>query len=492
MTFSRRLGSVVLATALIFAVAGGTPARAGTDRPKELAALQKQEVVARVKVADEIRRVALYCALKSDFDGARRDYAKAVAFNPANEALATDLVKIKGKKGKPLKADLDEIADRRKKCLARCADLLAPAAAAYAKADCSDELAALVATMRVNSMPTDDVVAKLDLVLYEPYLDWRTKAAVAKLDAGWEYADGAWADPPRVAAMDAAHATWTNPWVFADDVHEIRSNLPRRLAKQVAAHVWAYRRFFLAYFTGEWQLVPPDVKLPVIVTRTRAEMEERAHMYPGAPPAPPNAAAFYLDGDGVGNPCFVSVETNAATRESVVLDFEQLQQTFEHELGHQIAFEYSKHGDVKPGGSIEHYLWVIEGVAEFLPSYDLVGGVWKLHLRPWIGTGETRMEAAFAWCHDNVDRIPQLSRFVALPPQQFLTPANYHIAAALTYYLLEGKEREYRQEYVALIDAVHHGTAGPEALGACFPGDTLSTIDKEFREFCKGLVIAEK
>jgi hypothetical protein len=53
---------------------------------------------------------------------------------------------------------------------------------------------------------------KLDIVVYEPYLDWRTKSAVEKLDAGWEYVDGVWLDPKKVAEMDAAHAA--APWAY--------------------------------------------------------------------------------------------------------------------------------------------------------------------------------------------------------------------------------------------------------------------------------------
>ena len=490
MTLARHAARVLLVAAAAAAVSvGGTPAQAAPDRAAVIAAIRKQEDVARVKVADEIRRVALLCALKSDFDGARRDYAKALAFTPKNAALASDLEKIKGKKGKPMKADLDSIAERRTKCLARCSELLTPAALAYAKEDCSDELASLVANMCVNSFPTKDLVAKLDMVLYEPYLDWRTKAAIAKLDLGWEYADGAWADPKKVEAMNAEHATWMNPWVFADEVHEVRTNLPRRMARQVAAHVFAYRNFFLSYFTGEWDFVQPTVKLPVIVTRTRAEMEERVRLIPNAPPAPPRAAAFYLMGGDAGNPCFASVETNLLSGSTITVDFDTLQQTFEHELGHQIAFEYSKHAASQEGNSSSHFLWVIEGVADFLPNYDLVDGQWKLVRRPWLGSGEQRLEAAFAWCRKHAAELPPLTRFFATPGDRFHTGPNYHISATLTGFLLEGMDREYRQEFIALAQAVHRDKADAAALRRYFPDEMVAAIDTQFREYCAALAI---
>ena len=55
--------------------------------------------------------------------------------------------------------------------------------------------------------------------------------------------------------------------------------------------------------------------------------------------------------------------------------------------------------------------------------------------------------------------------------------------------ILEGKDREYRQPYIALMEAVHRGTANDASLAACFPGDTLATIDAEFREWLTTLEI---
>jgi hypothetical protein len=480
------------AALVAIASAGGSAAHAGPDPAAKAkaaaAALRKQEDAGRAKAAEEIGRVALFSALKNDFDGARRDYARAVAFNGSNEKLKSELAKIKGRRGKPLPDDLVQIAERRKTALSRCADLLTPAATAYAQADRSDELATLVQLLCVQGVPTADLTSKLHMSLYEPYLDWRTKDAVAKLDAGWEYVDGEWQDPKKVAELDATHASWEHPWVFADEVHEVKSNLPRRTAKQVAAHVFAYRSFFLGYFTGEWELTPPKVKLPVIVTRTRKEMEARLAEIPDAPAAHSNAAAFYLNSpDAVGNPCFASLESNSSDGSSMLLGYEVLQHTFEHEIGHQIAFEYSKAAASRTGDSSGDFLWVVEGLAEYMPSHRLVDGEWRLEFRSRYGTGDQQVEAPYGWCKANADRLPPLAQFIALPRERFGTAINYHIAAALTGFLFEGKDREYRQRYVDLVEAVHSEKAGPASLAACFPGDSLTTIDAEFRDWCRKL-----
>jgi hypothetical protein len=489
-----RMGSrpVIVACCLAIAAAliASPAAHAGPDTPAAAAAaMRKLEDAGRAKAADEIARLARYCGLVNAYDDARRDYARALAFVAVDKTINADLAKIRGRTAKPAKTVLAGIVERRTKALAKCAEYLAPAAAAYAKADRSDELATLLQLLRAQGVPIDDLVRKLDVVMYEPYLDWRSKAAVAKLDQGWEYVDGAWCDPEKVAAMDAAHATWATHWVFADEVHEIRTTMPRRTAKQVLAHVGAYRRFVLDYFTGEWDLQTPGVKLPVILTRTRAELEARVSEIPGAPPAPPRAAAFYLSGPDKGNPFFVSFEANTDGGAAATLDFRGLQATFEHELGHQIAYEYSKHaaGDIDDGD----FLWVIEGVAEFLPNYDLVDGVWTLKHPRSIPCGGGELESAFGWAHTHADELPPLASFLALKHDEFLTARNYHVAAALACYLLEGKDREYRPRFIQLAEAVHRTRATRVDFATCFQGIDLAALGEEFKEFCRGLVLDE-
>ncbi len=478
----RRIAS---ATLLAVALLPSEPAGAGQEpAAAAAAALKKIEDSGRAKAADEIARLARYCALTNAYDDARRDYAKALAFVAGSKSIKTELAAIKGKTARPPKTALAGIVERRLKALAKCTEHLTPAVAAYAKADRSDELGALVSMMRAQGLPVGDLLRKFEIEVYEPYLDWRTKSAIAKLDAGWEYVDGAWCDPGKVAAMDAAHSIWGSHWVFADEVHEVRTTLPRRTAKQVLAHVGAYRRFFLDYFTGEWDLVQPTVKLPVIVTKTRAEMEARTAEFKWAPPPPPKAAAYYLAGIGAGNPFFVSFEANMETGKSAQLDFEGLRRTFEHELGHQIAYEYSKHADGRDYDA--EFRWVSEGVAEFLPNYDLVEGEWKLTHPHFHTTEEGALESAFGWCHDNADRLPTLSFFFEQPSAAF-NVKSYHVAAALSCYLLEGKDREYRPRYIDLIEAVHRYRATPKSLAACFEGIDLDTLGAELRDFCAAI-----
>jgi hypothetical protein len=455
-------------------------------------ALAQKETTARGKAADEMAALAKSCASYSAYDDARQAYAKAIALNPQNAAFTAELAKLKGKKNAPQKGALAQIGDRRTKSLAKCADLLAPVAAAYAQADRSNDLARLVALMRAQALPAEAALSKLDIVFYEPYLDWRTKKDVERLDAGWEYVDGAWADPKKVAAMNLAHAQWSEPWAIADEVHEVRTTQPLRTARQVLARVGAFRRFFLDYFAGEWDLQTPTVKLPVIVTGTRAELDERARIAVGGmAPIPRQAAAFYLAASGIGNPCFVSFEVSDMTGRITKVDFASLRWPLEHEVAHQIAFEYSKHAAAK-GRLTSGQFWAVEGLADFLPNYDLVEGTWTLTHRRRIPMGEGEFETPFAWSHANPGRMPPLDEFVALSHEQFMTVENYHAAATLACYLLEGKERAYRSQFVKLLETVHQAHEDSGTFAACFEGVDVKALDAEYRAFCSAIVLDAK
>lgn len=474
------------------AVALAAPAPGAPGPAPAAEALAKQESAARTKAGDEMAGLARFCASASAYDDARRAWAKALAFAPDSKLFRSELDKIKGKKNAPSKGILPQIADRRQKGLVKCADLLGPVASAYLKAERSDDLARLVALMRAQELPAEATLGKLGVVFFEPYLDWRSKKDVERLDAGEEYVDGAWVTSARVAELNAEHADWSNPWVLDDEMHEVRTTQPLRTARRVMAHVTAYRKFFLSYFTGEWDLTPPDVKLPVIVTGTRAEMDERAEQFTqGAGHTPPGAAAFYLSTNGTGNPCFVSFEMQAANGPRMKVGFEGLQWQFEHELGHQIAFEYSKHAADMSRLSTD-CAWAIEGVAEFLPHYDLVDGAWVLKKPKAIPMGGGAIEGDLAWCHANAASLPPLSKFFAQTYEQFMTPQNYHIAATLAWYLLEGKDRAYRPAFVKLLEVAHQSKADENTFATCFEGVDVAALDAEFRAFCRGIQLDEK
>lgn len=466
-------------------------ASAQPDPPAAVAALVQKETAARAKAADEMASAARFCAASSAYDDARQAYATALAFRD-HAPFKAEVAKLKGKKSAPAKGAVAQVAERRKKSLTKCAEILAPVAAAYAQAERSDDLARLVALLRAQRVPVEGSLAKLEVVYFEPYLDFRRKKDVEKFEAGWEVLDGAWVDPKKIAALDAEHGSWKNPWVVTDDVHVVRTTLPLRTAKQVLAHVGAFRRFFLDYFAGEWDLRTPAVKLPIILTGTRAELEAQTRAFAaGAPPLPAQAAAFYLAGNGAGNPCFVSFELRGTDGSTTKVAYPELLFALEHEVGHQIAFEYSKHAADASRVTDSHF-WAVEGVAQFLPAYDLADGVWTLRYPRRIPIGGGYFEGAFAWCHDHTASIPPVGQFVALTHQQFMTVENYHIAAGLALFLLEGKDRAYRQAYVKLLETVHQARENSGTFAACFEGIDLVVLDAEFRAFVKTIALETK
>jgi hypothetical protein len=461
-----------------------SPAQPGDDAPAQ------KESAARTKAADELAAVARFAEGLSAYDDARQAFARAAALSPTADAFRTDLDALRGKKAAAAKGAAAQIADKRTKALAKCVELIAPAAAAYAQADRGEDLARLATLMRAEGLPADAALAKLDVVRFEPYLDWRRKKDVEKLAAGWEFVDGAWADPKKVATMNAAHASWEGPWTISDDVHELQTTQPLRTARQALARVAAFRRFFLEYFAGEWDLKTPTVKLPVVLCGTRAELEERARTSGGGA-VPTHATAFYQNGTGAGHPCFVSFEVHASDETLMKLDFAGLRRPLQHEIAHQIAFEYGKHA-ATPDRLATEDVWAVEGVAEFLANFDVVDGVWAMTKKRTVPFGKETMDTAFAWTRANAAKLPPLEQLIGLSHAEFGAVENYRVAATLALYLLEGKDRAYRGRFLKLLETVHQAKEDKGTFAACFEGVDVKALDAEFRAYVRTIPVDAK
>ncbi|MEZ6188298.1 MAG: hypothetical protein R3F62_25260, partial [Planctomycetota bacterium] len=314
-----------------------------------------------------------------------------------------------------------------------------------------------------RSFRTQEALDRLDLVYFAPYCRWVSKTEAELLQAGGEVHEGEHLDAAAVAALDAKHASWSNPWVLSDEVHEVRTTVPLRQAKRILAYVGAYRAYFLARFGDVWELQAPKGKLPVIVTKTQAELNEQlaktTHGMGGgaAQPGGIQGAAFYLQSTGDLNPCFVTYEPKDATGAVFTIDpedFEQLQIPLAHEVTHQIAFEYSKHVADRTR-QIQHQFWAVEAIANFMGYHSFDGTEWSLTHPRTIPMGQGMIEGPFAYCVNHLERLPSLRRFVAQSHQEFMSVENYHVAATLAYFLLTHEGGKYRAQFAALLQTVH-------------------------------------
>jgi hypothetical protein len=480
----RRTLAMVAAVVLCCAIAPATDA----VQAKPTGKLQQAEEQARTKAAAEIVSVARFAISVNAVQEARATFATALTLAPRDEKTRKELADLlkRKKKDSPTKESLAQIDERRTKALAKAGELLAPAVAAYADADRSDDLARLVASMSSSGIPLDAIVAQHDLVWFEPFLDWRSKKDIEKLGGGWEYVDGAWCDPERVKALNASHATWAKAWVIGDDVHEVRTAMPFRTGRQVLATVAAFRGFVLGYFAGEVDLRAPSVKLPILLTATHAEMVERINADGGGAP---DAAALYHAGPKIGNPCYVSFEVKGQNG-LVATDLAGTRFTLLHEATHQILFEFSKHSaDSKRDP--KQASWLVEGIAEFLPNYVLRNGVWAIDRRKDRPVMKGIVaEGGRGWCHDHAGHTTPIETFVTLPDMASVD--DYHLAEGLALFLLEGSDRAYRSRYSQLVETVHQVKSGPQSFAECFKGVDLKTLESEFAAFCSALTFDSK
>jgi hypothetical protein len=480
----------VLLLGLLCCAAPGASAHPDAAPADAAAAIHKDEADARAKGAAELTALAKFCTINFAFDDARHAYESATQLVPDDAVPKAEIVKLKNRKGTPSAAAASKVADRRAKCLAKCTELMAPVVVEYEDADRGDDVVRLVGVLRGIGAP----VESLDVAWFAPYLQWRSKKDVERLQAGWEFVDGAWADPPKVAELDRAHTDWASPWAVTDEAYEVRTTLPLRTAREVLACVGSLRRTLLGYFAGEWDLRQPEAKLRVVVTRTRAEFDERLHAdAPSVVAVPRDAEAWYADTPAAGNACFVAFEVLDARDRATKLDFAGVRFELQREAARQIAFEYSKHGKGR-GRLTRAAVWAIEGLAELAPYLSSANGSVVVTHPSGITTGGHDVDSAASWCRANVDKIPPLEAFVALQRAAFMKTAdeNRRVAAALEWYLLEGNGRSRRAGFVKYLETVHQDRDEADSLAACLPGVSLAAVDGEFRAWCRALRVDEK
>ncbi len=484
-TRTRGSRPTALALALIALLAVGLSV--ASQAPTAADSLEKAEKRALTKAEGELLKLARFAAGGKDYDAARNALTLGIAAFPGSTKLAKEMERVvkKAERGGKISNSFPaKLEKRRTKSHEKVAVLLADAAIAVQEShpDRYQRYVQLVQSQLKSKVALD----KLDLVYFEPYFRWVSRSVSEKLAAGEELHEGEWRDAATVAELDREHATWSDPWIVTDGVHEVRTTVSLRKANRILAYVGAYRRYFLARFGGTWDLRAPTGKLPLIVTETQVDLQEQTRKFTGGMMAGPQqiqGAAYYLQTSGKLNPCFVTYEPKDATGMTIKIDeFEQLAMPLVHEVTHQIVFEYSKH-DYDARRQIQHQFWAVEAIANYMGYHVWDGETFTLTKPRMIPMGAGFVEGPFAWCQNNKRSLPSLASFRAQSHQQFVTVNNYHIAATLAYFLLEGEGGKYRDRFVTMLEAIHKVRDEPGSWGAAFPDVDEATLEKEWLAF---------
>lgn len=463
-----------------------------------LAETREERAVVKT-VEKEMSKVVKYAMRHGDLAQARAELELALKVAPDSSKLERGMKSLERKEAhdrdseRTLKASfVNDLEERRQEAHAEVALALAHAARSVEEDDVKayERYVALVQ----DHFRTPEALDVLDLRYFAPYYEWVSASEASLLESGGERLDGKDLDQAAVEGLNQQHSSWSNPWVISDGVHEVRTTVSLREAKQILAYVGAYRKYFLARFSADWDLRAPKGKLPVIVTRTQAEMKEQmAKVTGGMGASNPGqqtgvqGAAFYLQTNSQLNPCFVTYEPMEATgRTFKVTDFTQLQIPLAHEITHQIVFEYSKY-DCNRTRQVQYQFWTVEAIANFMGYHKFDGTQWTLTHPRTIPMGSGMIEGPFAHCKNNVSSLPSLRDFMALTPAQFMTVNNYHMAATLAYFLLTGEHGKYRKQFLALLAEVHKVKDAPDSFERAFPGVDLDAMQQEYIEFVKGI-----
>ena len=460
--------------------------------------LPKVERYALKSVEQELLKLVRYAARGKDLEAAMDELELGLEVLPESKRLQSEKRKLakkiaraskRSKKVEPKSSFLEKLAAKRVEAHEEIALELAKAAVA-AEESAPERYRRYRDLVQVR-FPTQAALAALDLVYFADYYSWVSKREAELLASGGEVHQGKSLDAATVARLDREHSTWSNPWVISDEVHEVRTTVSLRQAKQILAYVGAYRRYFLERFGDVWELKAPKGKLPVIVTETQRDLVEQTRAAAGGMAAAQagqiQGAAYYLQSTGALNPCFVTYEPKEATGRTFKIErFEQLQIPLAHEVTHQIAFEYSKF-DADATRQIHHHFWAVEAIANYMGYHSFDGKRWTLTRPRTIPMGQGFIEGPFAHCKNHVESLPSLERFMGLSHDEFMSVENYHVAATLAYFLLEGEQGKYRAGFVDLLQRVHRIKDRDDLFQTCFPGVERGALQQEWLRFVRGI-----
>ena len=463
--------------------------------------LTKAETSALKTAERQLLSLAKYAARGKDLTSATKELELGLAIVPDSKRLKREVTKVEKKvkkakkrakkkryKATTVKASFrSKLSEKTQKAHEKVALSLADAALATEK-EFPKRYMHYVGLIQTY-LPIKAALDRLDLVYFKPYQSWVSKTEAATLSAGGERFEGKLLNASAVEALNRQHATFSNPWILSDEVHEIRTTVPLRQARRILAYVGAYRRYFLKRFGDVWKLKTPKGKLPVIVTRTQAELQQQMTKFTGGSGALGSqgiqGAAFYMQSTGTLNPCFVTMEPKDATgRTFTIKNFTELQIPLAHEVTHQIAFEYSKF-DANATRQIQHQFWSVEAIANYMGYHSYDGTKWTLTHPRTIPMGQGMIEGPFAHCVHNVNSLTPIKQLMGFNQQQFVTVNNYHLAATLAYFLLEGEGKKYRKQFVKLLQTVHRVKDTANTFEKSFPGVSQDKMQAEFLRFVK-------
>ncbi|MBI3722622.1 hypothetical protein HY251_01505 [bacterium] len=449
-------------------------------------AASRREEAALAAVADELHRLARFCESYRAYPEARAELELGLEVDPGSQKLKDELAKLEktpAKDAKPPASFSQKYEDERKKTHEKCGDLLADWAVLCDKDALSEPYERALGLVQ-RHFPGEKALARIGGAWFDPYQKLVRKDDVAALDSGSELVSGKWLDKAAVAALDREHATWANPWVISDEAHELKTTLPLRTARRLLAHIGSFRAFFLGKFAGSWDLRRPRGKLPVIVTETQADMKARMDAEaPGARQGTVHGAAHYLfQPHRALSPCFVTFEPAFTNAPPARVSFEQVLIFVRHEVTHQIAIEYSKH-DAAQKRDIAHQYWCVEGIANYMQAHAVEKGKWRLTHPREIAMGPGTTPGDFVWCAENASTLPSLEDLFALPRERFASVRDYHMAATVAHFLLDGEDGRYRSAFTRLLETVHKVRDDAKTLDACFAGIDRKKMQEEWRRF---------
>jgi len=271
-----------------------------------------------------------------------------------------------------------------------------------------------------------------------------------------------------------------NPFRVETEHFEVLTNLGRKQAFEFALLLEDFYREFFRFFIGYYDQTKAtkllfkqaDLKKKhrVMVFPSRAKYLTFLKSEKGNDELLVRSAGFYTSGDAQS---YFYWSDNL----SGVLD------TLYHEVTHQLLAE------TKDGGSTSGKVWLVEGIATYMESWQKIKGKWRPGSRI-DSPGMLGIQRLMAESSDF-----NLRAYIGLDHKQFHEPSsrsyNYEMGGALCHFFLHYGDEVYREDFIEFLKDYYSGKASGDSLLDYLhvegEAETFATLEKQFKKYMTGL-----
>jgi len=307
---------------------------------------------------------------------------------------------------------------------------------------------------------------------------WIPAKHVERYDAGERYFKGQWVSKEQDALE---HADINNGWIISSEHYDIQTNHSLeegvRLSRQLEGFYYAWKQVFIQYTASTLELAQrldgkkirfKEPRLKFVFFRNR---QEYVVTLGKNDPNIANSVGFY---DDKSRKCYFYMHSGRSLDSQRNMD-----RTVFHEGTHQL-FNCVK--PIQPNGY--NNFWATEAVAVYMETFRQEGNYYVLGDPQDVRVLAAKYRFFRSQFYMPFDNITKLG-MVAFQRSPYLKEL-YSQCGGMGYFLMHHNNGNYRDAFVAYLDAIYTGRATPRTLFDIL-GESPETLDLKYEKMLEAI-----